>query len=187
MSVDHMKEQLALDTPDTWIRSTQLISAMEKSPSFSPVGSSKRSLPMTNSAAPKVSGTSSHPRQRHSARVRRRGLSVPHTACECSTRKFLGHLEVCPSTNQIRKVVHDRSVRLCAGEEKARDIMELLDKHSGKTIKKHYQFFSAEIGGSGQRVDTARHRREDSQLVRGMPGDGCRRFGSAVGRNYRCR
>ena len=59
-------------------------------------------------------------------------------------KKFLGHLEVSPTTNQIRKVFHDRLIRICSGEDKARDIMELLDSHSEKTIKKHYQFFSEE-------------------------------------------
>jgi len=61
-------------------------------------------------------------------------------------RSFLEPMgvDVSPTTEQIRKVFHDRLAQLTIEEEKTRTFMKILDKHAGETNKKHYHIFAEE-------------------------------------------
>ena len=53
-------------------------------------------------------------------------------------KNFLKEAKVSPTTNQIRKVFHNKLKKMVRGERAVEDLMLLLDKHSHKTMTKHY-------------------------------------------------
>jgi len=146
-----MEEQLAVDTPDTFIscqehKTAQCYGDVVK---YITPGLKLALIAYCDLGRPDGFEYFFVPANTKTSKGENDGAETSVSAVHCLrmfNRIFLEPLgvDVSPTTNQIRKVFHDMLIQLTSGEDKAREIMELLDKHAGKTIKKHYQFFTEE-------------------------------------------